>query len=140
MKTAESDIGKLTASIEAAEAKINELTTSIAADDTEIATLESDKAAQTSMRETQNEEFLAESQDFAESVDALERAIQVLTAQQYSRPQAEMMLQRLAKSRPALRPALAALLQQRAGQETAPRPWPPTSSSRAGSSICWRGC
>jgi len=120
MKTAESDIGKLTASIEAAEAKINELTTSIAADDTEIATLESDKAAQTSMRETQNEEFLAESQDFAESVDALERAIQVLTAQQYSRPQAEMMLQRLAKSRPALRPALAALLQQRAGQDGAP--------------------
>lgn len=59
----------------------------------EIATLQSDLAkyeadlkAQVSQRAKEHKEFLAESQDFSESVDAIERAIAVLQKQSFDRP------------------------------------------------------
>merc|ERR1719162_891608 len=74
----------------------------------------------TDVRASENAEYQKMSTDFGESVDALERAIQVMKTQAFDRPQAEMLLQRMAKSTPALRPALAAFLQQKGYNDGAP--------------------
>jgi len=120
IETGEATIEKLTAFIEAAENKIAVLAKKIAEDDANIATLEDEKAAATQMRDAEHAEFLKVEQDHSESVDALERAIQVLGAQDYSRAQAESLLQRMAKQKPGLRVALAAFLQQRTSEDGAP--------------------
>jgi len=120
IETGEATIEKLTAFIEAAENKIAVLAKKIAEDEANIAALEDEKAAATQMRDAQHAEFLKVEQDHSESVDALERAIQVLGAQGYSRAQAESLLQTMAKQRPGLRVALAAFLQERASEDGAP--------------------
>merc|ERR1719162_1885499 len=74
----------------------------------------------TDVRASENAEYQKMSTDFGESVDALERAIQVMKTQAFDRPQAEMLLQRMAKTTPALRPALAAFLQQKGYNDGAP--------------------
>jgi DNA repair exonuclease SbcCD ATPase subunit len=53
-------------------------------------------------------------------VDALGRAIQVLSKQDYDRPQAEMLLQQLAKTTPGMQRVLAAFLQESAKSDGAP--------------------
>jgi len=120
IETGEATIEKLIAFIEAAENKIAVLAKKIAEDEANIAALEDEKAAATQMRDAQHAEFLKVEQDHSESVDALERAIQVLGAQGYSRAQAESLLQTMAKQRPGLRVALAAFLQERASEDGAP--------------------
>ena len=49
-------------------------------------------------------------QDLPESVDALQRAIDKMKSEDYDRPQAMMMLQKMAVNKPAMRPVLAAFL------------------------------
>jgi hypothetical protein len=63
---------------------------------------------------------LAIQADYAESVDALGRAIQEMSKQDYSRPQAEMLLQQLAKTTPGMQRVLAAFLQEGTQQDGAP--------------------
>jgi hypothetical protein len=120
IKTEEMKIEKLTAFIEEAENKVASLAKSIAQDESDIATLEEEKAAAIKIRETEKAEFIKVEQDHAESVDALERAIEVLGAQDYSRSQAESLLQKMAKQKPAMRMALAAFLQEEVSQDGAP--------------------
>merc|ERR1719217_1991547 len=57
--------------------------------------MESDAKAQTAQREKEHAEFVAESTDFSESVDAIERAIAVLQKQNYDRKQAGAVLLQL---------------------------------------------
>mmetsp|Transcript_54742 Transcript_54742/g.122969 ORF Transcript_54742/g.122969 Transcript_54742/m.122969 type:complete len:667 (-) Transcript_54742:34-2034(-) len=111
MATQTSTIDKLTSEIEGLKASISELDRDIASLDASISQAEGDKKDATATRESAHEEYSALSQDYAESVDALERAIQTLKSQDYDRPQAEVLLQGMAKKMPALRPALASLLQ-----------------------------
>merc|ERR1719359_227769 len=92
----------------------------ISQDSADIATLEDEKATATKIREEEKAEFLKVEQDHAESVDALERAIQVLGAEDYSRGQASSLLQKMARKKPALRVALASFLQQQVSEDAAP--------------------
>merc|ERR1719217_546293 len=57
--------------------------------------MESDAKAQTAQREKDHADFVAESTDFSESIDAIERAIGVLQKQNYDRKQAGAVLLQL---------------------------------------------
>merc|ERR1719375_1599229 len=106
IKTAKSEIAELTAFIEESSNKIKEL-------EAEIAALEADMKKATSIRDTEKSEYLVVSADYAESLDAIDRAIQVLEAQPTSVAQAEMLLQRMAVTTRGMRRVLAAFLQER---------------------------
>mmetsp|Transcript_81271 Transcript_81271/g.156968 ORF Transcript_81271/g.156968 Transcript_81271/m.156968 type:complete len:659 (-) Transcript_81271:134-2110(-) len=120
IKTGESTIEELTAFIEKSDNKVAELATAIGKLEDDIARLEGEKADATAVRDKEHAEYVKVSTDYAESVDALERAIQIMTAQAYDRPQAEMMLQQMAKTTPGMTRVLAAFLQQKALQDGAP--------------------
>merc|ERR1719221_1101927 len=106
IKTGESDIEKYLAFIEKAENKIARLTKEIAGLDADMQRLQGELKDATDVRTSENAEYQKMSTDFGESVDALERAIQVMKAQAYDRPQAEMFLQKMAKTSPALERAI----------------------------------
>merc|ERR1719433_1583477 len=120
IKTGESNIEKLTAFIEKSDNKVAELATAIGKLEDDIARLEAEKKDATVVRDKEHAEYVTVSTDYAESVDALERAIQTLTAQAYDRPQAEMMLQQMAKTTPGMTRVLAAFLQEKEKQDGAP--------------------
>jgi septal ring factor EnvC (AmiA/AmiB activator) len=118
IETAESSISRLLAYIDLTDNKVFWLANSIAELDGEIGKLEGEKGDSTSIRDSERAEFDKVSQDLSESVDALERAIQVTKTQAYDRPQASALLQRMAKNTPAMRRVLAAFLQEQ-GQSNA---------------------
>merc|ERR1719188_781159 len=120
IKTATSDIESLTADIVKADASASQLGKEIAALNAEIERLEGEKKSATDIRTSEHDEYTTVSQDYSESADALQRAIQVLKAQDYDRPQAEMLLQRMAKKAPVLQRALAALSQEASAASGAP--------------------
>merc|ERR1719199_2236992 len=93
---------------------VAELADAIAELESEIAGLEADKKEATNVRNKEHEEFQVVQQDYSESVDALDRAIQVLQSEAYSRPQAEMLLQKMAVTMPGMRRVLAAFLEEKA--------------------------
>merc|ERR1719203_1023011 len=98
IKSATTQIEELTAFIGKTEADAAELGREIGALQGEISRLESEKAEAAAVRKEQNAQFLKESEDYAESVDALQRAIQTLSAQSYDRAQAEAFLQRMSST------------------------------------------
>mmetsp|Transcript_23744 Transcript_23744/g.67916 ORF Transcript_23744/g.67916 Transcript_23744/m.67916 type:complete len:665 (-) Transcript_23744:77-2071(-) len=114
VKTAEGDIEGLIASIDTADSSVNTLSVEVTKLDAELDQLEADKKSATKHRETENAEYLKAQQDYSESVDALANAIAVLKSQSYDRPQAEMLLQKMAAKTPGMRRALAAFLEERA--------------------------
>jgi len=120
IKTSESTIEELIAFIEKADNKVAELKTAIGKLEDDTARMEGDKKDATVVRDAEHAEYVKVSTDYAESVDALERAIQMLTSQAYDRPQAEMLLQQMAKTTPGMTRVLAAFLQQKAKQDGAP--------------------
>merc|ERR1719362_2706735 len=120
IKTGESTIEELIAFIEKSDNKVAELATAIGKLEDDIARLDAEKKDATAVRDKEHAEYIKVSTDYAESVDALERAIQVLTSQAYDRPQAEMLLQQMAKTTPGMTRVLAAFLQQKAAQDGAP--------------------
>eukprot|EP00448_Togula_jolla_P038324 CAMPEP_0170623870 /NCGR_PEP_ID=MMETSP0224-20130122/29931_1 /TAXON_ID=285029 /ORGANISM="Togula jolla, Strain CCCM 725" /LENGTH=693 /DNA_ID=CAMNT_0010950357 /DNA_START=56 /DNA_END=2133 /DNA_ORIENTATION=- len=64
---------------------VTELGQAIAGLQADVESFSSDKKAQAEQRAKDRKEFLAEQQDYAESIDALERAISVLQKQSYDR-------------------------------------------------------
>jgi len=99
---------------------VAQLGNAIAELEADIARLTADKKDATAVREKEHAEYVKVSTDYSESVDALERAIQIMTAQAYDRPQAEMLLQQMAKTTPGMTRVLAAFLQERERQDGAP--------------------
>jgi hypothetical protein len=120
IKTSESNIEELLAFIETSDNKVAELGTAIAELEADIARLTAELKDATAVREKEHAEYEKVSTDYSESVDALERAIQVMTAQNYDRPQAEMLLQQMAKTTPGMTRVLAAFLQSKEKQDGAP--------------------
>jgi len=112
----EKKIEELLAFIEKANSDAAALGEEIAALEAEIEKHEGEKADATSTRETQHAEYLTLSQDYSESVDALKRAIAVLSSQDYDRPQAEMLLQRMSTTIPGMPRVLAAFMQETKGR------------------------
>jgi len=115
MTTEKSLIDKLTASIEKLTSDSDRLSKEIAELDKNLGIRSADKKAATELRESQHADYLVTSKDESESVDALERAIQTLKAQDYDRPEAMMLLQKMAKATPPLRRVLALLEEQQPG-------------------------
>jgi len=117
IETAKSDIEKLLAFIAKADNDVAELGAAIQELDDEIARLEASKKEGTELRTADNAEYAKVQQDYSESVDALGRAIQILSSQSYDRPQAEALLQKMAVTVPGMNRVLAAFLQQK-GKDT----------------------
>merc|ERR1719310_515998 len=113
IKTAKAEIAELAAFIEESSNKIEELGAAIEELEAEIAALEADMKKATAIRDTEKSEYLVVSADYQESLDAIDRAIQVLEAQPTSTAQAEMLLQRMAVTTRGMRRVLAAFLQER---------------------------
>jgi len=110
-------IEKLNAEIAKATADIDELTARIMELDEDIGRWKKDQGSATTIREKEKADFTATLQDYSESIDALERAINVLKKQSADKPQAELMQSLLQVSALRLVPtetkgALASFLQQ----------------------------
>jgi hypothetical protein len=119
LKDAATQIEELTAFATKADSDVEVYANDIATLDSEIATLETELKEATAMRESEHAEYVKVSTDLSESVDALERAIQVLSQQDYDRPTAMMMLQKMATSVKGMPRVLAAFLQTQ-GQAAQP--------------------
>jgi len=121
IKTANSDIEKLSAFIEKADNDVDQLGKAIGELDDLIAQKEGEKQAATDLRNSEHGEYVTTSTDLGESVDALGRAITTLENEQGATAQASMMLiQKMAKTQTAMRPVLAALMQMDSRQDGAP--------------------
>merc|ERR1719217_115351 len=110
-------IEKLNAEIAKATAEIDELTARIQELNEDIGRWKKDQTSATTIREKEKADFTATLQDYSESLDTLERAINVLKKQSADRPQAELVQSLLQVSRLKLVPgstkrALTSFLQQ----------------------------
>eukprot|EP00419_Tripos_fusus_P010736 CAMPEP_0172667812 /NCGR_PEP_ID=MMETSP1074-20121228/8665_1 /TAXON_ID=2916 /ORGANISM="Ceratium fusus, Strain PA161109" /LENGTH=669 /DNA_ID=CAMNT_0013484379 /DNA_START=57 /DNA_END=2066 /DNA_ORIENTATION=+ len=112
IKTASSDVEELSAFLDKTQSTIDGLESELGKLDANIAQLEGDQKTATAQRESETNEFVTAQQDYSESVDALAAAIQVLKAQNYDRPQAEMMLQKMAIKTRGMRRVLAAFIEE----------------------------
>jgi len=117
IKTGKREIDELLAFIGVADNHVAQLARAVGKLDDGIAGLEADKKEATDIRTSEHAEYLKHSQDYSESVDALQRAIQELQSQNYDRPQAEALLQQMAVSIPTMRRVLAALSQTSASAQ-----------------------
>jgi len=98
IKKGAEEIEMLTASIGQLGSDITTLSDNIAqlqADETKFT---SERAASKAQREKDHAEFKAEEQDFSESVDAIERALNILSKQDYDRPAAAAALVQVSSS------------------------------------------
>merc|ERR1719356_1793042 len=118
--TTKSTIEQLIAFIDKADSDAASLGLAVSSLDQEIGTTESEQKAETEQREKENAEYEKVQQDYAESVDALERAIQTLKSQNYDRPQADALLQKMAGQTSAMRRVLAAYLEESDSSDGAP--------------------
>mmetsp|Transcript_84168 Transcript_84168/g.228514 ORF Transcript_84168/g.228514 Transcript_84168/m.228514 type:complete len:665 (-) Transcript_84168:129-2123(-) len=113
----EAKIEALVAYITKAESDATELGHAVEKLDAEIMQLTTEKKEATEIRNEQHDEYLKISKDYGESVDALQRAIQVMSAENYDRAQAVVLLQRMSTTVPGMEPVLAALQQQQQTSE-----------------------
>jgi len=124
IKTAAAKIEELVAFVEKADSDVEQLGLRVAELDQQIEELTAEKKEATAMRAEEHAEYVKVSADYAESVDALDRAIQVMSAENYDRGQAESLLQTMAATVPGGAGVLSAFLQQKgragAGEPGAP--------------------
>lgn len=118
IKFAADEIDKLMAFITKADDDVSKLGQEIEELDDLIAQKESELAEATKIRQEENAEYVEASTDLGESVDAIGRAIDTLKSQDVSRPQAMMLLQKMATSTPGM-PAVLAAFEQESAQTDA---------------------
>merc|ERR1719217_776555 len=95
ISAAAEQIELLTSEIEKLESGVLGLGKDIAQLSSDVASMDADVKAQTAKREKEHATYLGESQDYAETLDALDRAIMVLSKQNYDRKQAGVALMQL---------------------------------------------
>merc|ERR1719265_1465012 len=115
IKQGTSDIEKLTSFIAKADSQVSKLGSQVEKLQGELGSTQAAKQEATELRNTQHAEYKKVSTDYAESVDALERAIQTMEAREQSVPEAESLLQKMAIKTPGMRRVLAEFIQ--AGQQ-----------------------
>merc|ERR1719262_69516 len=93
IEKANAEIEELKAQIQKAESDIEQLAAQIAELEEDIGRWTKDIQAATEVREKEKVDFQATHKDYSESLDALERAINVLRQQNYDRPQAAALVQ-----------------------------------------------
>lgn len=113
IKEGASKIEELTAFITKADSDVSTLGDEIADLEAEIRKHEAEKKAAIANRAEENAEYLKISQDYGESVDALSRAIQVVSSQNYDRAQAESLLQRMSRTTAGMSRVMTAFAQER---------------------------
>merc|ERR1719146_378485 len=91
IKEANAMMEQLAASIQKNQADATTLSKEIAQLDEDISVWEGDKKAATEVREIESADYMKTHKDYSESVDALERAINVLKKQAYDRAQSALM-------------------------------------------------
>eukprot|EP00928_Gymnodinium_smaydae_P084585 TRINITY_DN6784_c0_g2_i1.p1 TRINITY_DN6784_c0_g2~~TRINITY_DN6784_c0_g2_i1.p1 ORF type:complete len:680 (+),score=192.30 TRINITY_DN6784_c0_g2_i1:151-2040(+) len=111
IKTAERTIDEHLAFIQKADNDVAQLSSSIQALENDIDRLEGEKQDATDVRKKESEEFAKVEQDLSESVDALERAITTVGAENYDREQAQALLQHAAEKTPGANQAFVAFAQ-----------------------------
>lgn len=111
---ASKEIEQLDAFITKTDNDISTLGSEIAELDALIQQKEGELAEATKVRAAEKADYDANQADLAESVDALQRAIDKMKSEDYDRPQAMMLLQKMAVSTPGMPAVLAAFLQQKA--------------------------
>jgi len=95
IKEAEEHIALLTANIAKYAAHAAKLTKEIAVHDEDIAVWAGDMSAATKVRDLEKADYKALDTDYSESIDALKRAIAVLSKQAYDRPKALLQISNL---------------------------------------------
>jgi len=91
IKDGNEQIAQLEADIQKYESDIAQLTLEIEALDMDIASWEADKQEATALRKQEHADYEVTHKDYSESLDALERAINVLKKQDYDRVQASLL-------------------------------------------------
>merc|ERR1719313_1569401 len=86
--SAAEQIDLLASEIEKLESDVAGLAKDISQLSSDVASMEADVKTQTAQREKEHAVYLGESQDYSETLDALDRAILVLSKQNYDRKQA----------------------------------------------------
>lgn len=99
IQTAAAELERLEADIQAHEAAEMQLGDALAALDADIAQWQADVKAATELREGERADYEETERDYAESVDALTRAIAVLKSRQHDVKQADALLQKVASAR-----------------------------------------
>jgi len=115
IKTGLSDIDKLSAAAVKADNDVTQLGDAVGNLESELDSTASAKQEATDLRNEQHAEYSKISTDYAESVDALERAIQTMESKNYNVSEAEALLQKMAIAKPGMQRVLAAFIQ--AGQQ-----------------------
>jgi len=113
IKTAKSDIEKLLAEISKADADADELSASIGELEADIKSATDSKNDAIALRKEEHAAYVEVSTDYAESVDALERAIQTLESKNYDVPDAMALIQKMAAQKQGMRRVLASLLESK---------------------------
>lgn len=116
IETGEKDIEELDAFIAKADNGVAKLGRELDELNGDIDRYESERKEATTIRDAENKEFLGVSTDYAESIDAIGRAIEVLEGQNVDRAQADAMLQTLSQAVPGVPASVSAFLQQGAAQ------------------------
>merc|ERR1719399_1888872 len=106
IKTANAKIEELIAFAENADSDVKKFGKEIKTLENDADRMEGELNDATALRAEEKAEFEKVEEDYSGSVDALERAIQTMKAQDYDRPQAEAFLQNAAKAAPAMRSVL----------------------------------
>jgi hypothetical protein len=120
IKTGKAEIEKLTAFIEEADIEVAKLGKKIKSTDGEIDRMEKEMKEATDLRKKENTEYMTTQQDLAESVEAIEKATQVVTEGAQDKKQASSLLQGLATTMPKMDAVLAAFLEEQDQQLGAP--------------------
>jgi len=107
--TAQKKVEELVAAITKHESDVQESGNQLKVVYAQSDTMEVDLKKATELREVEHSKFLEQQTSYAESLYALDRAIQLLKAQTFDRAQATALLQRTAQTLPGMRRVLAAL-------------------------------
>lgn len=106
---AKAQANKLVASISKAESDVEELGGKVQALEAESDKMEGQTKAATELRDTEHKEFVEDQSSYTESLYALDRAIQLLHAQNYDRAQVAALLQREVRTTRGMSRVLASL-------------------------------
>merc|ERR1719487_1034728 len=112
IKTGESEIEKLTAFIESADLDVEKFGKAVRNMEKDIDRMETEMKEATALRKKENDIFMSTQKDLAESVDAIEKAHDVISSGAQDKEQAAVLLQSMATTVPKMPLVLAAFLEE----------------------------
>jgi len=117
IRSGKAEIEKLSAFIEEADLDVEKLGKKVASTQKDIDSMESEMDEATKLRKEENDEFVKTAEDLAESIQALEKAIEVVSAGAQDEEQASVLLQRMSVSVPKMTSLLGMLQEEDEDQQ-----------------------